>query len=298
VTHRTTAIIAILSLLTFVAACASPGQSESISASEATPMATPSTSPTDAATPTPSPTRTPEPPLAAMSLVRALADRIAVRTEPSAAAALIGDEVRPNRIQAGEHLLILDGPVSADGFDWYEVGLETDPRFHQLPIPVGWVAGGPASDPWLEVVSSECQKPRIDRLIAMSPISRIGCHPDPIEFAAFGATVRPDAGLGGACLPGDAPDWLVCDNINYSFVNPDGGTSWGFLLHFDPKVGLDPTGLTPARTPAPHWAIRGHFNDKAAADCMTDEDPTSLEARSQWLTCAARFVVETMDPVD
>jgi hypothetical protein len=41
--------------------------------------------------------------------------------------------------------------------------------------------------------------------------------------------------------------------------------------------------------------VTGHFRDPAADACVESDDPESAEAMSQWLTCAARFVVESVE---
>ncbi len=137
----------------------------------------------------------------------------------------------------------------------------------------------------------------IRTLVGMSRIVRVGCYGSaPLTIDAFQATVPPNAGLGGACEKYSNPlHWLLCDNINYSFVNAAGGESFQFRLHFDPARGIAPTVLAEGTVGA-HWRIVGHFDDPAAEGCASDAR-TSNEGQAEWLMCATDFVVESITPL-
>lgn len=66
-------------------------------------------------------------------------NRNRVRTDPT----LNGIEV--GRIDPGERFTILDGPLCADGFTWYEVDYFT---------MVGWTAEGDSENYWLEPIAT------------------------------------------------------------------------------------------------------------------------------------------------
>lgn len=66
-------------------------------------------------------------------------NRNRVRTEPT----LNGQEV--GRIEPGERFFILDGPVCADGFTWYQVDYFTT---------IGWTAESDDTDYWLEPLTA------------------------------------------------------------------------------------------------------------------------------------------------
>lgn len=118
---------------------------------EPPPSASASPSPTASsvavASPTPSATTdpaAPESPLPSAStpvtlegrVAVATADGLAIREEGSTDGVLIG------RVNAGQSLGILAGPVEAEGLEWYQVG----------PGPLtGWVSSGPEGD-WLELL--------------------------------------------------------------------------------------------------------------------------------------------------
>jgi hypothetical protein len=218
---------------------------------------------------------------------------------PSISAPRLLDGDVPVRLDAGHRVLVLDGPVVSDDLRWFAIALEEDPSYYSRPLTVAWVAGGTEADPWLDDDYTDVcpTQPTFADLVAMAGIMRLGCyHATSLSIDAYQAAESPEGGLGGACeVQPPSPRWLVCDNINYNWVNKDGGTDWLFLLHFDPAAGQSETGLAAAGSTGPALSITGHFDDVAAADCITDSDPESTAAMSQWLTCAARFVVETVN---
>ncbi len=269
----------------------------------AAPSSTPSVTPTPAPTDTPSPTpaATPIPPLAKLSLATVAVGSLNVRVAPSASAALLKVPTfagGKNPLTSGDQVLVVDGPVDADGYRWYAVGLSQDPGYTSASTPVGWVAAASGATAWLVPDTNACPKPGVTAISAMSFIARVGCFgPGSISFAAHQAAIPLDAGLGGACQPPPGqPGWLVCDNIGYDWVNADGGTTWLLLLHFDPATGVSPTGLAPVGTIGPAYQITGHFDDPAAQACSANTDPKDVGQLSDWLTCATKFVVETLSP--
>ncbi len=158
---------------------------------------------------------------------------------------------------------------------------------------------GTPADPSLEQDASWCPTgdPSFARARCAEPHRAArGCFgATHLTFEAYRATVQPDAGLGGACDPGTYPEWLVCDNINYNYVNRDGGYDWELKLHFDPATGIAPTGLHEGAGANPLLRITGHFADAAADQCA----PKSVTAvggwGSRWLDCTTDFVVEKIE---
>ncbi len=272
----------------------SPGSSPGGSA-PATGSAAPSVQPT----PTPGPTATPLPGLPALTLARVTVGTLNVRVAPSASAALLQPPAYlpvTLPLSSGNHVLVLSGPVQADGYAWYAVGLAQDVEGSTEEIAVGWVAGAAGTTPWLVADSSGCPSPGVTAIAGLTGIERIGCFgSSPLSFTAHQTALPPDAGLGGACQPPPGqPDWLVCDNVNHSWVNADGSTTPLLLLHFDPATGIEPTGLAAVNTTGPAYQLVGHFNDTAAQACGDTSNPTDLVQLSAWLTCASKFVVEKL----
>jgi hypothetical protein len=257
----------------------------------ATPAASSPGAPSASALETPAATNTPAPAFAPLSLAVIAVSNLKVRTAPSTSAA----EVTGVDPKAGDAVLVVGGPVEAQGYRWYAVGFAQDPSNPAAAVPVGWIAAGTPADPWLEPDTGSCPQPAVTSLANLAGILRIGCYrSDAFTFDAHEAQEPEGGGLGGACiLPPSEPVWLACD-VNYSWVNADGGTAWLVQLHFDPATGIQPTPLAPAGTVGPALRITGHYNDPSAHDCVTASDPQSLDGLSQWLTCAQRLVVEKL----
>jgi len=177
------------------------------------------------------------------------------------------------------------------------VGLPQTSGLYGAPVIVGWLASGTATEEWLVADDSPCQPATVTSLGEMSEIERIGCFDSSsLTIDARVAALPPDAGLGGACgFEAPLPNWLLCDNINYNWVNADGGPDWVLQLHFDPGTGVTATGLAGEGTTGPAIRIVGHYDDPASSSCIQGDGPTSLEAQSQRLTCAAKFVVESVE---
>ncbi len=224
-----------------------------------------------------------------------------MRTAPSISAPRLLDKFDGDRaitLDAGDRVLIVAGPVEADGIWWFAVARGAGPLLLQHAARGGMGCRRTSADPWVDAEETgPCAVvPPLANLVAAAGIIRLGCYgPSMLTFDAHQAS-NP-GGLGGLCPVEPAvPKWLMCDNINYNWVNGHGSTDWLFLLHFDPTRGVTPTDLAPMGTTGPPLRISGHFGDPAAEDCVTASDPGSLEAMSQWLTCAARFVVESVEP--
>lgn len=286
--HRTAFLITGLLLL---ASCAgelgSPQSNPSVSAS---PSVAASPSATAAETPAP------PPPLGRLSLAVVLVDDLEVSLAPSTDAAILNPPAGLVRLplQSGDRVLVIDGPVSAEGLDWYSIGLEVDPSLNASVMPAGWIPAGSSDAPSVVADTTPCPEPTIQALRELSGVVRLGCYGS-TSFAFDAHQAESPGGIGGACfveLP--EPAWLMCDNI-YNFVNTDGGTAWDLLLHFDPASGITPTGLAPMGTTGSPLRITGHFNDPAADACIPI-DPQVVTELSQWLTCAARFVAEGVEP--
>ncbi len=275
---------------------AAPSVSEAAAASAtASPTAAPAASQTAEPTlpPTPNATTTPPPTLARLSLATVTVDALNVRVAASSTAALV---TGAGPLSKGDEVLVLAGPTQAGAYAWYEVGVPMDPTRYSASQPVGWVADGTSAQPWLIPDTSSCPQPSVASISALSFIARLGCYHDrSLSFSAHQAALAPDAGLGGVCgAQPPLPEWLACDNVNYNWVNGDGGTAWLLLLHFDPATGVTATGLAPAGTTGPALMVAGHFEDPASNACVTASDPQSVDGLSEWLTCAVDFVVESV----
>lgn len=296
---RADAALAVV-LLLVLASCGNVATPSPESSLPPSPTATemPTATPTATGTSLPSSGAVPEPPVfqnQTIALVRV--GGLNVRTAPSTSAPMQQDVTgKALSLSAGDQVLVLSGPQWADGNWWLTVALPQDSGLYAAPIPVGWAAAGTRDEPWIEASSPTCPDPAVDALAEMQGIDRIACYSSsPLTFDARIASAPPDAGLGGACDVDDTyPRWLMCDHVNYNWINLDGGPDWLLQLHFDPDGSVAPTGLADAGVTGAAIRVTGHFDDPASARCVTASEPSSLEAQSQRLTCAAKLVVDSL----
>jgi len=288
-------------LVILLAACSAASPTPSVEPTDSgapSPTATPSPDLTPSPTPTSSPAATPAPPtFQNQALARVLVDGLNVRTAPSGSAPRQTDVTgAPLGLGAGDEVLVLGGPDWADGNWWVIVALSQDSGLYAAPIPVGWAAAGTGDAPWIEANSVGCGDSSVENLADLQGIVRVACYSSaPFTFDARIASEPPDGGLGGACDVADQyPRWLLCDHINYNWVNVDGGTDWLLQLHFDPDTGVAPTGLADVGTTGAAIRITAHYDDPASDSCVTASLPGSLDGLSQRLTCAAKLVVDAI----
>ena len=166
-----------------------PTATPEVAAAEATPTATPAPTIAPTVAPTialtqPAETPTPAPaPTAAPRQARVLATGgLNVREAASAGAKQVG------RLGGNVVVTVLEGPTQANNYDWYRVDNGSG--------VAGWVAAGPANDPWLrleEAVSSAPTPARegmklVDRAIATGDRVQVTTESNQL------LTVRIDAG--------------------------------------------------------------------------------------------------------
>jgi hypothetical protein len=233
-------------------------------------------------------------------------DSLRVRATPGTSGALLGT------IDTGQVGFVVAGPVSADGYAWYQLsalglppnsGCEPPVQTNPFTCPdwLGWVAAGqPGSQPWLAATTSPCPASPMNLDALLNGASPLGPSTALQRLACYGSTsirvrgwwpeLPTDAGLGGACgsVVSPNPAWLVCQNINYNGLVVTEGVGM--------KISIDPaTGVT--MPPRGQWVeVVGHLDDPAARDCAPvgsgDQDPVRVV-----LTCRSEFVAESVTPV-
>jgi hypothetical protein len=262
---------------------------------------TPEPSATASASPSPStgsPFASPRPAFALDTVVRAAVENLRVRDEPSLAGAVLG-----TLPEAGASIVI-EGPVSTDGYDWYFVGslglpmatgcegpIVTTP--YSCPSWYGWVAAsGPDDAPWLVRETPDCPDWPDDRIgpsfvFGVQRVLYLVCFGDEERSLVGWYPVIPeDAGLGGACEGPDDIAWLSC-NLGYEHLVID--PAEGFGTAGFPMVVAQ--GLTmPER--GQFIEVTGHYDDPAARDCDFGDIP-----QARVLACRTEFVVTAARPV-
>lgn len=267
--------------------------------------------PSQSATPTPSTS-----PAASAIVVDGLAestvDSLRVRATPGTAGTLLGT------IDTGQLGFVVAGPVSADGYAWYQLaalglppnaGCEPPVQTNPFTCPdwLGWVAAGqPGGEPWLAATTLPCPTSpmNLDAVVyptalgPRTPLERLACYGSTsIRVRAWWPEVPDGAGLGGACGPvvDPNPGWLVCQNINYNGLVISESAGFG---GFGMQISIDPaSGVT--MPPRGQWVeVVGHLDDPAARDCApvstvgVEQDPLKVV-----LSCRTEFVPESVTPV-
>ena len=180
---------------------------------------------------------------------------------------------------------IVDGPVAADGYDWYKVApfpptlsdvVESHPEY-------GWLAAaGKDGEPWIAPWEGACPQPNWDGMMLSQRLVALSCW--------GGADITLDGTLDchTSSQPGGEPTWLW--TVPCWLVGPDYGDllAGGIALYFPPDVEANPRDVTRVR-------VTGHLDDPAAETCTLvpfpgglDEVPHPERVR---LGCRLTFVV-------
>jgi len=199
-------------------------------------------------------------------------------------------------LEAGTEMLIRDGPVAADGFDWYSVVFPALPYTDYGELAQGWVAVGPTGGKpsLVHIDSLRCPTVTISATLlgATGGMARRMCLPGSHEFTAVVETC-----YEGPITPYDyEPQWLWFSCLSLF----DLGSNVQLDIRLPPSVA-PPDGL--ARGSVVH--VVGHFDDPAAQSCtvVTEPDtgapaPSEVDQAVFRLECASHFVLEQIEIVD
>jgi hypothetical protein len=166
----------------------------------------------------------------------------------------------------GAQVFVLDGPVSASGYTWYEVA-----PLGSRTLPQGWVAAASRTgEAWLAPGTFRCPPVPTDfkSLSALPPAVGLACFPrTPITVVArlIGCNCDVD---GGSFTPGwfssgtGGPEMLV----DLQLTRPPAEVRDWFWLN------LDPAGQLPTALPVGEIVeVTGVFDHPAAAGCTFTE---------------------------
>ena len=300
-------LAAAASLCIVLAACGSTAASVGPSAS-LEPSIAPSAPPT--ASPAPEPTPTPEPseppvdsvPIPSDAYARVVTDDLRVRSKPGVS----GDSTKLEPLlQRDTLVLVVDGPVQASGYDWYQVQPLARSDLDEPVAPFGWVAAaGKDGEPWIEPDAVECPPvpTDLDGLANLSEISEnyygITCFSgDEISFTA--RLVTPDSWCGLGAETNWDPVWMgTCSappNYLVRLDDDDGGSAFWPAWSPDVDLGIAP----PMESPPDMWPqvrVTGMFDHPAAQSCRSR--PDSKVDPEVILNCRRLFVVTSMHLVD
>jgi SH3-like domain-containing protein len=155
-----------------------------------------------------------------------------VRDAASSKGKLVG-HLAPNGLAT-----VLEGPKKAENYDWYRV---------QGGGITGWVAAGPANDPWLKIEQAQAAVPPTATAVALKLVDRAIKAGDRVQVTTESTqvlTVRQDAGKGARAVAKvprgtlftiksgpvqqDGLTWweLQSDTVNGWAAEGDGKTRW------------------------------------------------------------------------
>ena len=193
-------------------------------------------------------------PLTPDTIAEVVSGRLRIRSEPRVAADSIKHEPL---LDVGDRLLVLDGPVVASDYEWYQV-MAWRPGNLYDSWPVGWVSRGDHDgSPWIRPSADPCPTGAVtmDIVEALHPQERVACFGDrPLRLRAF---VSGEAATG-PCVPEpatacvDGPAWLTGSGgwlsaRGHQVATPSIG---------GPPLAIDPDGPVPASAlPAGPWSI-------------------------------------------
>jgi hypothetical protein len=242
-------------------------------------LVSPSASPPPSTPASPAPTSTPTPSSAAIAtatatgsptdsfvghVVNTLADSgVRVRSEPRVS----GDShMEEPLLPLGTQLYVLDGPVSASGYAWYEVVPLTS-----RTLPSGWVASASRDgEPWIAAGDFDCPPLPTDfrSLAALPPGVGLACFPR-VPITVQARLISCNCDVDGAwytpfwfSLGGGTSELLVAPDVTSA---PPDFADW-FVLNLDP-AGEHPDVLPVGKV----VQATGIFDHPAAASCTRTE---------------------------
>jgi hypothetical protein len=176
-------------------------------------------------------------------------------------------------LPAGIELYVLDGPVDADGYAWYQVA----PIGTDFPNAWGWVAAASRDgEPWLTSGSTICPPLPAD-------VTMLYAYDFGTEMACFGREPITLIGRILACNcemdPGEniAPRsfrWqFMPDHAGPLLLTPPGTQSTSDYMSYAALLRLATDAATPDSIPVGEDVqVTGMFDHPAAADCRYDEE--------------------------
>lgn len=278
---------------------------------------TPASASAESPSPTAGESATPASPtddaLSRNTLVIAAVSDLSVRTEPTRQSERLGV------IPAGEVAFVVDGPVLADGRDWYSLASDSTcpvasaSAFHCQPWN-GWVAADHEDGtPLLEPLTDACPTGPLDlaAFLDTTALMRLACFGDATwKLRAFIASSTD--GRGGTSLFKTEPGWLdAWGSLVFPQTEPSQyDTSSALAMHAHPDLGCEFGGLNPGCAFAEfagEWVIiTGHHDDPAASTCaptynsmwtdsMDPPLPPLPDEASTILGCRSAFVATNVE---
>ena len=262
------------------------------------PLATTAASPVAPGSAAVSPSVAPAQALAARFIAVTVADRVLVRSKPGVSAD--SRQLTP-LLPVGTQLFVVDGPVSAAGYSWYQV----------QPLgsagPFGWVAAGDRNGtPWVRIADISCPaSPGLTEVATRDPLIGLACYGGRrIRFSArlggFDGLVCPDT---PPVMWAVDPGWLDPCGLDGALTPATGKPKDGyFLARFGPSV--DRAALPDYGDNADIWTkvkVVGRYDHPSARTCRGRAMPDGIRPpprASVVLTCRSEFVITSIKVVE
>lgn len=289
-----------MGLIGVILVACTPSVSPSVTDTPAASVPEPTTPPTV----TPMPTASPVAGLPVPGFITVNADALTVRQAPGTASEPLIDRStcidnpnpceRPFTMGNDRGYLwgyVLDGPMSADGYEWYLIATEMNqPHWASLhPDAVGWVAAGDGEDAWLVADPRTCPSEPIEladvTLMALTKLEMLHCLGGR-ELTLRGwlpalGSSEDDAHFVAECR--ERNPWLICGSM-YDKIRPvstDLSSSNYLDFVIDPASGV----VVPDRG---QWVtLTGAFDHPDARSCG--------DARAV-VICRFSFVLISIEP--
>ena len=213
-------------------------------------------------------------------------DGLRVRTLPT-----VGEESQrlDPTLDEGTKFYVVDGPVMADGYAWYQV----DPYgTSDAAVPFGWIAAGSREgDAWIENHLDGCDSmgATIETVGAMWPQEQLFCYGSD-ELELTGQLVCDFGDIEG--LP-NGPAWVEFDRF-CDLRAPDWNIHDGVGLRV---WGQAATSLLDEGSPVDgQYTVVGHFDDAGASECEGGGFDGDRDPAETVLVCRMAFVVTEVRP--
>lgn len=221
---------------------------------------------------TPSPVATNA--LAPGGIVQAVDTDIVVRSAPGLGT---DSEIYPETISTPTLAYVFAGPVSRDGYDWYQV-VPADLSYLPSPYGLGWVAAGSREGaPWIAVATPDCPQPTLDAIVELSGTARLACFTDePLTL---------DGILGGCSATSAMTDGSGTATLALPWSGECYLQTFGCCPQVVPYAGAMAIRLgdgvqVPTDAEGSSARVTGHFDDAASASCEVTGD-SWIDARLQ-----------------
>jgi hypothetical protein len=213
-------------------------------------------------------------------------DGLIVRTRPTVGD---GSERLEPTLDEGTQFYVVDGPVMADGYAWYQI----DPYGADPALPFGWVAAGSRQgDAWIKNHLDGCDSvgTSIETVGAQWPQEALYCYGSD-ELELTGNLVCEFGDIEGLST---GPEWIEFDRF-CELRAPDFNIHDGISLRL---WGQAATSLLDEGSPVDgQYTVVGHFDDPAASECKSAGfDGEAPDPAETVLKCRMMFVVTEVTP--